>query len=85
MKEFYHIEVGYNGAALAGGDNAAEFEIDSRNTKWLVRVFLNGLRATNNTTSYLKVKGESGIVKVFSTSKESILNNLPLPFTSDVE
>jgi hypothetical protein len=44
-----------------------------------------GLKATSNTTSYLKVKGESGIVKVFSTSKENILNNLPLPFTSDVE
>ncbi len=80
IEQYYDVEIGYNGAAGAGGDAAANFPIDATNASWFVKTFFKGLVETDSTSGYVRLRGaNSSIVLTRADRKEPDYDSLELP------
>jgi len=80
IEQTYDIEIGYNGAAGAGGDAAANFSIDADRARWFAKTFFKGLVASESNSGYVRITGESKSIVLSCTNyKEPDYDSLELP------
>ena len=56
--EYFLVEIGYSGAAGAGGDMALSLEIPQERVEWFTEVFFEGLGATGSASGFVRVIGQ---------------------------
>ncbi|MBC7010644.1 hypothetical protein BIZ38_19555 [Pseudoalteromonas sp. BZK2] len=86
MKEYYVIEIGFNGAGGAGGDVAKSFTLDKDKALWFAEVFFTGLKTLGKESGFVKIIGSDKTLSL-TLSNNTLPNfksiKLPLPQCSN--